>query len=654
MSLLQRSVASFAQAGGRIHLVCSQELSERDIESIDSGYDLRSFITESLTAEIERGLSSKGGPQAFDFISSLIAIEALDIRIAFKPRSQGIFHEKLGIFHDEHGNAISFTGSINESWMGWNAHGNYESFEVFNTWGQDQERVNRHIEEFERLWSNNDPMLEVIPFPEVAKDKLRIRELILDPESAFDEFERSFALPQSSFQPLKHQVEAILAWEANDHKGVLDHATGSGKTFTAILALQNWVEAFGPVLIFVPSRLLQDQWFDSIRELTGLMPVRAGGGHSSWRRPGLIEDLTSNNPGNRSVIIATIQTGRTEHFRRRVSGGSHLLLICDEVHWAGADANSDIMKIDSGGRLGLSATPDRYGDIEGTRKIYDYFGSVIHRFTLGDAIVSGRLCNYNYYPHIVELNTSETEDWLNLTERINQALARSRRDSHGRAMVSTSTERLIFRRARIVKSAEAKIALAGDIVSENYRTGHRWLIYCEDRSQLEMVSNEIRSRGIQCDEYFSYMDSDRQATLHKFVSLGGIIVAIRCLDEGVDIPSITHAVILASSKNPREFIQRRGRVLRSSPGKYLAHIHDAVVISDPRNGSAERTEHNIVRGEIARSIRFAADSSNPSEVISLQRIASEMGILDLATEAESGSQENDDFGEEEVAEFDNQ
>lgn len=654
MVLVQRSVAEFAKAGGKIRLVCSHELMQADIDSIDQGYDWRKSVERSIAEAIQVGLSQPQGVGILNFVACLIAIGALDIRIAFKPGSRGIFHQKMGVFRDEIGNVITFIGSINESWMAWDPSGNYENFEVFSSWGSERERANRHVDDFERLWTNREPTLDVIPFPEIAKEKLRIKEAGSNPVDAYENYERALKRVPAARkrEPLEHQLDALNAWERAGFKGILDHATGSGKTFTAILAIKKWINSTGPVLILVPSQLLLDQWYKEIRTVIdnpSVAPFRVGGGHSEWRHPGIVESLTADDLGNRSVIIATVQTARQEEFRNRIRRGSHLLLVWDEVHWAGAKSNSKVLEIETGGRLGLSATPQRYGDIEGTEKIMDYFGGIVHRFSLKDAITAGRLCQYNYFAHTVPLNDTEMDRWRGLTVKINRAFARGSRGKEDRPMISKAIENLIFQRSRVVKSAEAKISLAGNILEMNYRTGDRWLIYCEDREQLQRVVEEIRSKDLTCDQYYSYMESDRGATLDKFVQLGGILVAIRCLDEGVDIPAVTHAVILASSKNPREFIQRRGRVLRTSPGKYLAQIHDAIVIPTLSDNESEETrERNIIRIELARAIKFSADSSNPSETFHLKSIANDFGIFDLDQVSESDSSEQEAIDGDEI------
>jgi superfamily II DNA or RNA helicase len=207
-------------------------------------------------------------------------------------------------------------------------------------------------------------------------------------------------------------------------------------------------------------------------------------------------------------------------------------------------------------------------------------------------------------------------------------IARLAANGDGNAPFPEALKLLLIRRARIPKKAHAKVNLAADVVASNYTEDSRWLVYCEDQNQLSEVTEAIRRRGFRCAEYHSAMAADRGSTLERFTNLGGIIVAIKCLDEGVDIPSVTHALILASSKNPREFIQRRGRILRQSPGKHYAEIHDAVVVP-PASEEDEQPELNILRTELARALRFSQGAANRSSLYSLYQLADRANLKDV-------------------------
>jgi superfamily II DNA or RNA helicase len=245
---------------------------------------------------------------------------------------------------------------------------------------------------------------------------------------------------------------------------------------------------------------------------------------------------------------------------------------------------------------------------------------------LEDAIRSGTLTPYAYYPHAVKLTPDEAQTWAEVTETFRRLYARSQAaGGDGAEPLSNRLKLLLIQRARIIKSAQRKVSLAAEVLAKHYKPGQRWIVYCDDSGQLAEVKEAIRAAGVpDVYEYHSGMPGDRARTLQVFSERGGVVVSIRCLDEGVDIPAVSHALILASSKNPREFIQRRGRVLRRYPGKALAHVHDVVVA--PEAEDADELGGSILKGELARAIEFGTHAINPAAVTDLKRLAAQAGI----------------------------
>ena len=301
------------------------------------------------------------------------------------------------------------------------------------------------------------------------------------------------------------------------------------------------------------------------------------------------------------------------------------MVVADEVHEIGSKENSKALEIESGPRLGLSATPRRYGDPVGTAKIFHFFGQVVEPpFTLEDAIKQNRLVEYEYFPAPIRLTAEESEEWQKATKEISKEYARSKRDDSGTPIVSTRLQNMLIQRSRIAKKAAAKVPYAVKILSEEFVEGQSWLVYCEDQYQLSEVMDALRSRGIEACEYHTNMQGDAEASLDWFKRFGGVMVSIRCLDQGVDIPKISHAVILASSQNPRQFIQRRGRVLRTCPGKHRAVVYDAVVV--PVCLEDEPGQLSLLKSELQRSIQFSKAAMNRSGANQLISIAIGLGI----------------------------
>jgi superfamily II DNA or RNA helicase len=647
------ALPGFVGRGGRIRVLCSQVLSTDDIDALEAGYSARADATLAARfLEEVRSLVNDEVMQApTRILAALVAGGTIDLQIAVLRASEvdsaqtRIFHDKLGIFSDGHGHRVVFKGSMNETWAGLAADGNLESIDVAATWmgDRDLERVETEVDYFSCLWENRYPGLNVRPFPEVAREELR-RAADPDWEGTLERDLASVSRVSDgrgrTLQP--HQAAGLAAWKANGRRGILEFATGSGKTFIAITAICEALIQGDVALVVVPDNALFDQWLGEIQLFS--LPLdthvlRAGAGYSHWRNN--LRDWTA--PGeHRRIVLATLKTATSADFRSRLSGGDHLLLVADEVHRLGSPQNRLLLEDAMfGPRLGLSATPKRAGDQEGTDALLSFFGGILEpRYLLADAIRDDVLTPYFYRPHTLELSLDEKARWDSFTAKIGRARAQLAAGVSG-SDVEEALRRLLINRARIVKHAQAKPALAVEVLTSEYKAGQRWIVYCDDLDQLETVSQLLEAGGIANLPYHSQMTGDRAETLKWLDRRGGVVVAIKCLDEGVDIPSVTHALILASSKNPREFIQRRGRVLRKAPNKALAYVHDALVLPPRSGGAGDAATDPITAGELARAIEFARHADNPGALSDLEQIAIEAGI-DWTTLIEAGIEDADD------------
>lgn len=658
--LMGVAFSDFASRGGKIRLVCSPHLSPEDVKALDGAYEEREIVGARTLEDVRDLLSDTRSRPVTEFLATLVSCGVLDLRIAYKPNKAGIFHQKLGIFEDADENRVSFNGSANETFSAWDIESNSESFDVFRSWqGEGPARVARHVAYFERLWAGNVAGLHVKDFPEIAKEELVAARLPTGIDDAAERVRHFVGAKQAQVPSVpaappdtttrrtlqKHQADVLVNWKAAGYRGIIPHVTGAGKTVTALRAIRDWCESGRSAIILVPSELLAKQWLLELeKDLGDLNPlvVTAGAGNSRASWENLVADLTRKMPelGPR-ITIATLQTASKPHFHSRVQGGAHLLLVADEVHRLGSIGCAGILEIETGARLGLSATPERYGDTEGTARIFEYFGGRLKPpFGIPEAIAAGRLVPYDYHVHQVRLTDLEQENWNKLTESIKREYSRLPKDDRGARVASDRFHLMLFRRAAILKQAENKTNLAIQLLREEYRDGDRWLVYCDSQSQLGDVLAGLQSLRKPAYEYHSAMQGERGATMSHFSSRGGILVAIRCLDEGVDIPSVNRALILASSTNSREFIQRRGRVLRTHRDKFSAEVHDCLVLpSASANNPAG--DNVILRTELRRSAEFAEYARNRSVALELSILARHHGIddFDLATE-EQEEQDN--------------
>lgn len=638
------SLKEFVSRPGKMRLICSPVLPPRDIEAIETGYSER-FEQESgiqMREDIRYMLTSPYLYKPTAVLATLIALEVVDIRIAFMKETRShhrLFHDKLGVFHDGFGNALAFKGSMNETWAGLAADGNLESVDVFLSWEHPREanRVEEHEAYFEALWENQleHDGVTVKMFPHIAQSELlsaaqaqRWPELVDEicrEIAAAERFEARQIAGAKLLRP--HQSDALQSWENQGRRGILEHATGSGKTFTAISAMRDALTRGEVPLVLVPSELLLDQWHRELTEnLADLNPqiLRCGAGNSKWRDDALVGPWTRTGVDTTRIVLSTMQSASTSDFRSAIRQGNHLFLVADEVHRLGSSNQLQLLTLDTGPRLGLSATPRRAGDPDGTTRIFEYFNGIVPPpFSLRDAIQSGALTPYFYHVHTVPLTKTEQEHWDEITKRIQRIAAQVASAKDKDPASDQKIKKLLIERARVLKQAQGKARKAADVIAANYHRGDRWIVYCDDLAQLAAVKADIGETGLECSEYHSAMSGDKEQTIRLFESNGGVVVSIRCLDEGIDIPSVTHALILASSKNPREYIQRRGRVLRRAEGKSVANIHDVLVLPSQIESreAGEDARLNIVGGEITRAIEFGKSALNPAAITDLERIA---------------------------------
>jgi len=640
------ALEKFVGRGGRIRIVCSHHMSDADIRALSSGYSCDEIVENALHEQIEQLLQDEKTRNPLKLLACLVRSHVMDLKVAVVDEYTGVqagamFHSKLGLFRDDQSNVVAFKGSMNETWNGLANDGNLETVDVFISWGTTREetRVRQEIEYFESLWTDRMPGVRVYTFPSAVREKILRVAGTSDWHVLLQEV-RQQKREESSESSLvthailrKHQVYALDVWRRSDRRGILAYATGSGKTYVAMCAIRDALEQGEVAIVVVPSIDLLDQWKDQLRRgLEDLRPLIliCGGGNVRWQATDLLRVATRERTlSGARIILATLQTASSDEFLSRVTQGEHILLVVDEVHRSGSPEASHLLSLRCGPRLGLSATPTRYGDEDGSARVLSFFDGVLPCvFTLSDGIREGVLTPYFYYPIVVHLSEQEREEWLALTTRIGRQLA-AMKSKDDQAGLAESIKLLAVKRARIAKTAEAKLPAAVSIVKEYHQSDQRWLIYCDSAEQASAVASLLRGEGLPAQEYHTKMIGHRKQTLRRFDLHGGILVAIRCLDEGVDVPLATHGLIIASSTNPREFIQRRGRLLRRAQGKLFAHIHD-VLIAPPRDDAEEDRFHSLVQAELARAFRFGSEAENPDCVTRLKILANQYNMtLDL-------------------------
>jgi len=641
-----KAIKSFVARNGKIRIICSPYIDNSDVNAIDEGYKarLKEDQKQRLVQEINDLFNSPYLSRPSRALAGLIAMGVVDIKLALAPGKvtpdiSRLFHDKVGIFRDNQGNYVGFRGSMNETYKGLSSDGNIESIDVFPSWmdDRDKQRADKSASYFNQLWNNKVNGIDVYPLPDnihsiisAMNDSENWGNTVDEVVASLDAKTRWLSmLPLGAKAPRNHQIEALLGWEQNGFVGIFEHATGSGKTYTAICAMRYLFSRDCTAIVVVPSISLLSQWKAEIEENLSdlaLSILVCGDDNDKWKSNGLLKAWTRKSTTIRKCILVTADTASSELFVSNIEQGNHLFIIADEVHRLGSQKRKRVFQIDSGHRLGLSATPTRFGDKNGTTAIFDYFDQTIPPvFSLKDAIMSNVLTKYFYYPHEVCLTGNEQDSWDDLTAKIGKLTAIQYNQESLSPNLSDRLKLLQIQRARIVKNAFSKVELAADVIKKFYEMGQRWIVYCDNQIQVNQVVKKLSEQSVDVYEYHSSMSGDRDETLKYFAVNGGIIISIKCLDEGVDIPNATHALILASSTNPREFIQRRGRILRKYPGKHFAYLHDAIVL--PKAIDNNQVENvSIIEGELSRSIQFGEWAENPACITKLNKVAIEFGI----------------------------
>lgn len=642
LAIAARGLSQFLEnPNARMQLIASPLLEREDIQAIRLGYEAREDV---FARALLRGI---GDDPAHDviknrlgFLAWLISESRLEVKLAVVTDldKYGIYHEKIGIFRDTNDNVVAFSGSSNETVGG--LYSNFETIEVFCSWRPgDKVRVDNKCRDFDALWTNTTSGLDIYDFPEAVKERLlEFRDYVRpgqpDPDStitgrAVAREKKQIRIP-SETTLREYQKDAIRSWFQHNGSGILEMATGTGKTVTALSAAVKLYENLRRVglIIVVPYTHLVEQWRENA-ESFGFRPILGYKSRELWETD-LSGQLTAYNAGsiNNYCLITTTTTFRSdtmqEIVRTRVAGP--VVLIGDEVHHLGAPHLRDMLPENIQYRLGLSATPERWHDEDGTQALRAYFHpGTIFTFGLREAIQNGYLTRYEYHPHLVMLTDEENEEYHEISRQIARAIHSS---GATELQENPRLERLLIERARLLTRAVNKLAKLRELMADQTTSTHN-LFYCGDamvngERQIEHVLRLLgHGLGMRVHSFTAEEKSDqRRDLLERFAKteLQGL-VAIRCLDEGVDVPATRRAYILASSTNPREWIQRRGRILRLHPGKDIAQIHDFIVI--PRDVSEVRaleprvfnSERRLIARELARVIEFAELAENTRQAV---------------------------------------
>ena len=646
---ISKGLCAFAKNNGKMKLLIAPKLEKEDYLAIEKGYksDYELFLKDKFFNSFNDAPTFEEKDR-YALLSYLVSSKILDIRVAVLKNNcdNAMYHEKMGIMVDEDDNKIAFSGSANETFNGFNL--NYEAIDVFCSWKSQDSEIRTFTKEttFDKLWNGTEKGILTLKFSEVIESKLfkyktKDTEKILNLDNEYlEKIKKSKKRKNEPYigNDIKlhyYQEEAILEWQKKNYRGIYDMATGTGKTFTGAASICKLFEDKKRLLAIIvcPYIHLVDQWCNELK-LFNIDAVKCYGNKLKYQKDldrKLIKfkqrraDFVCMIITNKSFMLDNFQSMLKEYL-------DDCLLLVDEAHNFGADKLSDTLNIDYPYRLALSATLERYEDVEGTKKLFNFFGEKCITYSLERAIIEDKLTKYKYFPILVNLTELELDEYIDLSVEISKYGYAFGKDKKN---IPDKVKKLLLRRARKVAGARNKIPALVDAIKK-YKNDNNLLIYCgavkygeegyetalDEKKQIQVVietlKNELDMLTVKFTSEETTEEREDIITSFKNQDVQGL-VAIKCLDEGMNIPAIKTAFILASSTNPKEYIQRRGRVLRKSPGKKYSEIYDFITISRPIEDllkisyEDKKYEVSLALKELERVKDFARLSLNPSD-----------------------------------------
>lgn len=622
LALAARGIAALINRGGKMRLICSPCLSPEDAKALENPDSAAALVFAD--SYFERDFRVEEDDVRREHVAAMawmVKEKLLEIKLAVvtddlgKVTTNALFHPKVGVVEDTEGNAISFSGSNNETASGW--MGNQEEFKVFKAWEQgQQEFYNADRSTFDDYWEGRIKNVKCFDLPNAFYNKLIRYSESFSKEKyirRFYEERKQSVKAWSRLSLFDYQKRAVAKWVDNDRRLMFEMATGSGKTRCAIGCLNKLIELekSRPIcaVIAVPTKDLCKQWEKELSgvivESSKIICANSESSNADWMNE-LCQCYSSFAMHTWRVriliVITTHKTSSSDTFvsvMEDMASTSSMMFIGDEVHGMGASVYQKGLLACYGSRLGLSATPERMFDYSGTECIRKFFGEEKFEFTIKDALSYDRVCPYNYYPIIVTLQEDEQERYDEISEKIRKLSG----PASSNPDIEDRLKNLLIERSLIISAARNKIPALRDLISKNASKWKSHILAFACHQNFNECMCSFVDGGLITSP-FTFKEDNRSEILKRFAS-GEIksLLAMKCLDEGIDVPNAHVAILISSSTNPREYIQRIGRVIRKAPEKHLAYVYDFLVAP---NGPADE----LITRDFDRAVYIAKYAQN--------------------------------------------
>jgi superfamily II DNA or RNA helicase len=671
INVLSLGFAKFLSTGGTVRLIINDVLSEKDKLAFERGLknDISSILFDINNFKKIKQTLDEYGVHFFECLTWLIANDKIDLRIIRPKYGKGISHYKSGVFYDRE-TTVGFRASCNFTAFG--LLENLEELDTFLFWenSRSERWIGSQKNYFETIFNFKADFVEYVDISNIRIALLdcfgdkNLNELIIDEKELLDKkneslgneklkniitstivnIEKELSEPKFPFPsgPRDYQINAYDNWKNNNFQGIFAMATGTGKTVTALNCVLNEYKSSGSEtyhsIILVPTLTLVEQWYKEAISFAFSEIIKVSS-KNNWESILATKISTAKRIPTSFIIICTYASFIKSKFQNIFRNlPKDTIFIADEGHnLASPNVLSKLKDVHLVKRIGLSATPKRIYDEEGTAAMEFFFNDsepYTFSYSMAEAIFNNILCKYYYYPTIVKLTNEELTEYIEISKKLTKLYSMAKSNDS----IPDIIMKLLLQRKRIIHKASNKLNKAVDIltnqfiingnlkftfvyVPEGYTpTGIESENDDNNNEEIRMINQYTRaiadiSGNITVNQFISGM-TNRDKILQQFES-GDIqvITSMKCLDEGVDIPRAEFAIFCSSTGNPRQFIQRRGRILRKHQDKHIATIHDLIVIPDFENlvvGSENyETERSLVEKELERVMYFASLSINP-------------------------------------------
>lgn len=586
---LCEGITELIECGGHMKMIIGSSLTKADQDAINNGLTREEYLSMKWKDCLDDVRNNRYTGACFEALAWLVANGKLEIKIAINVDENNKilsddyskFHEKVAIFSDDFDNHLVTIGSGNETGAAYER--NREVISLTTSWNNNNApQVKVLIDDFESLWDDNEESTRTFPISEAMRaDLISMAKPEKPTRSSFKNHLETSSQIIKTIGPRAYQNEAIQSWYNANYRGILEMATGTGKTLTALFACRPFAKEGNILVIVVPRTEIAQQWFEECNRVYGNdVNILICGSKYKWKEE--IANFLNKSSVCFVVVIAILNTFCSSLHEYVKKYSKRITLIIDEVHEIGAYTyGPKLMDLpDIQRRLGLSATPERYRDEEGTNTINDYFGNPpVYQYTIHEAIYPSKpgqermLCEYNYHIHYSSLSQDELIQYRELSIKISNLSSIPEKDRNKHYY-----DKLCRDRALVLKGCASRLNTLKDILENHGNKLKKCIIYCNTIKESKMIHKMMYSMGLRAVTYHSN-NSNREAILESFKECDFIrfLISIACLDQGVDIPCCDSAIILSSTDNPRQYVQRRGRILRLYSNKDVAEIHDVMI-----------------------------------------------------------------------------